>query len=149
MVAVAGLVAHTVIGTARTVAAVELFIFKQELRSVDKSRIHLIIYRTRSEDMVDTPPLALITVSASDTILSFCSLRKIQYTVLTNLLEGWTIHFIIEIACNQNLRIGLQILNGINGLTKAISNDLSEGTAVAFAPITARSMNKKDMQRIA
>ena len=99
--------------------------------------------------MVDTPPLALITVSASDTILSFCSLRKIQYTVLTNLLEGWTIHFIIEIACNQNLRIGLQILNGINGLTKAISNDLSEGTAVAFAPITARSMNNKDMQRIA
>ena len=60
MVAVAGLIAHAIVSASGPEAAVELFIFKQELRSVDKSRIHLIIYRTRSEDMVDTPPLALM-----------------------------------------------------------------------------------------
>jgi hypothetical protein len=43
MIAVAWLVAHTVVGAARTHAAVACFVFKQKLRSMDEGRFHLII----------------------------------------------------------------------------------------------------------
>ena len=146
MVAVAGLIAHAIVSASGPEAAVELFIFKQELRSVDKSRIHLIIYRTRSEDMVDTPPLALITVSASDTILSFCSLRKIQDAVLADLTESRTISTIVEIASNQNLGLGVQAMDRINRLAQAISHDFAEGTAIALTSISTGCMNHKNMK---
>ena len=43
MIAVAWLVAHTVVGAARTHAAVACFVFKQKLRSMDEGLFHLII----------------------------------------------------------------------------------------------------------
>ena len=46
------LVFHPLIRTAREIAAIELILLKQELRRMDKYRIHLIIYIRRHEDMI-------------------------------------------------------------------------------------------------
>ena len=105
MVAEAGLITHAVIGATWTDAAVEFFIFKQEFRRVDIGRIHLIIYWSTGEDMVDTLPLALIAVGASDTIRAMSRLRKILEPMLTDLLEDVAVRPIVKIAGNQNTGI--------------------------------------------
>ena len=83
MVAVAGLVAHAVVCAARTETAIQGFVFEEKLGRMDEGSIHLIIYRRRAEDVVDALPLALITVSASDTVLTSGRLSEVMEVVAT------------------------------------------------------------------
>jgi len=64
MVAVAGVVAHAVVGSAGFVAAIEGFFFEEELGGMDVSSVYLIIYMWRAENMIDTLPLALETIGS-------------------------------------------------------------------------------------
>ena len=117
MIAIAWLIAHAVIGTAGPIATVEFLIFEQKLRGVNKSRVHLIIYRARRKDVIDTLPLTLVTIGASDTILSLSLFCKTQDAVLADLTESRTISTIVEITGNQNKCLGVHTLDGINRLT--------------------------------
>ena len=71
MVAITWLVAHTVVSTTRTEAAIKFFLFEQKSRRMDIGGIYLIIYIRTGEDMVNALPLAFISVGSSDTVLSF------------------------------------------------------------------------------
>ena len=148
MVAIAWLIAHAVVGATRTIATVELFIFEEELGGMDEGRVHLIIYRARSEDMIDALPLALIAVCASDTVFPSGISRKIIKTMTVNLLEDVAIRAVVEVAGYDEVGIRRDGMDGVYRLAKAICNGLTEGTAVTLATIATGEMDDEDMKRV-
>ena len=105
VIAVAWLIAHAVVSTARAIATIAFFIFKEEFGGMYESRIHLIVYRARRKDVINTLPLTLIAVCATDTVLSLRLFSKITEAMLIDLLEDRTISPIVEITSYQYLSI--------------------------------------------
>ena len=105
MIAVAWLIAHAVVGATRAIATIEFFIFEEKKRGMDACTFHLIIYRARRENVIDTLPLALIAISASHTILSFGIFCQIVEAMLTDLMKNRTIWTIVEITSNEYVSI--------------------------------------------
>ena len=103
MVAIAGLVAHAVIGAARTVAAIFLFFLKQKQGGMDVGRVHLFIYRTGTQDMVYATPCTFIAVGSLDAVLSTGILGEVAQAVLGEASEQRAIGLIVEIARNQKM----------------------------------------------
>ena len=116
---------------------------------MDKSSVHLIIYRARRKDVIDTLPLTLIAVCASDSILSLSIFCKVQDAVLADLTDSRTISTVVEIASNQNKCLGGQAMDRINRLTKTICHDFAERTAIPLSPIATGGMHDKDMKCVA
>ena len=56
--------------------------------------------------MIDTLPLALITVGAFDTIFASGFFREILNAMLTDLLEDRAIRTVVEVASDEDLCIG-------------------------------------------
>lgn len=66
--------------------------------------------------MVDTTPLALITISAPDTIKSMGASCNIADIVPVNLSKRWAICIVIEITGYKDIRIRTSILNRVERL---------------------------------
>jgi len=103
MVAIARLVAHAVIGAARTVAAIFLIFLKQKQRGMDVGRVHLFIYRTGTQDMVYAAPRAFIAVGSQDAVLPTGILGEVAQAVLGQASEQRAIVRIVEIARYQEM----------------------------------------------
>ena len=99
--------------------------------------------------MINTLPLALIAIGASNTILASGIFCQISEVMLTDLSEGRTISPIIKITGDENLGFGTQVLDGIYRLTKTICYHFPERTTITLTAIPAGRMNNKYMQRIA
>ena len=149
MVAIARLVAHAVIGAAGTVAAIEFFLFEEELRGMDESRVHLIIYIRGAEDVVDALPLAFIAVSASHTVGTRGIFCKVMEAVLADLVEKVAVWAIVEVASHQELGFRRDGSDGVDGLAEAVCGGLTERTAITFATEATGQMNDKDVERVA
>ena len=99
------LVFHPLIRTAREIAAIELILLKQELRRMDKYRVHLIIYIRRHEDMIQTIPFTLITIGSLHAILGRCILGDVLQVVTGNVLYGRRVMVVVEVTTDQDLCI--------------------------------------------
>ena len=113
VIAVAWLIAHAVVSTARAIATVELFIFKEELGGMDEGSVHLIIYIRAGKDMIDALPLALITIGATDTVLSLRLLSKITETMPIDLLEDRAIRTVVEVTGYNEFGIWRDGMDGV------------------------------------
>ena len=98
--------------------------------------------------MIDALPLALIAISASDTVFPLCLFSKIPKAMLTDLLKDRAIRAVVEVASNEDLCIGGYGMDRIDRLAETVSNCLAEGTAVTFATIATGQMNYKDMKSV-
>ena len=105
MIAVAWLIAHTVIRSSWAIATVPIIFLKQELWSMHVCRIHLIIYTGAAQYVVDTLPLALIAIRALNTVFATRILRKINESMLIILLQTGTVGTVVKVACYQHLCI--------------------------------------------
>ena len=117
MIAVAWLIAHAVVGATRAIATIEFFIFEEKKRGMNAGTFHLIIYRARREDVVDTLPLALIAISTFNTIITMRILREVIKTVPTDLLEDRAIRTVVEIPSYDESGIWRDGMDGIYRLT--------------------------------
>ena len=99
--------------------------------------------------MVDTLPLAPITVSAMHTVRAMCILRQVTDTMTTDMLEHRTVRAIVEVAGNQYLDIRRQGIERINRLTEAICHGLTEWTTIPFTAIATGCMDHEYMQCVA
>ena len=148
MVTITWLVAHAVVGATGTEATVEFFVFEEELRSVDVSRVHLIIYIRGAKDVVDTLPLTLVAIGALNTICASGIFCEVADTLTTDLLEHRTVRTVVEVAGNEDLGICGNGTDGVQRLTEAVSHNLAKGATIAFTPIATGGMNHEDMERI-
>lgn len=149
MIAITRLITHAIVGATGTEAAVEFFIFEKEFRGMDEGRIHLIIYIRAGEDVIDTLPLAFVTVGAFDTVFAMGISREIMQPMTVYLLEDITVRSIVEVACDDEVGIWRDGMDGVDGLAKASCGCLPEGPTIAFAAITARQMHYKNMKCVA
>ena len=99
--------------------------------------------------MVNTLPLALIAIGASNTILASGIFCQISEVMLTDLSESRTISPITKITSDENLRFGTLVPDRIYRLTKAICYHFPERTTITLTAIPTGRMNNKYMQRIA
>ena len=67
--------------------------------------------------MVDTLPLALISISATHTVLSFGLFGKIPDAMLTDLSKDRTVWTVVEITSDDKFGIGRDGTNGVYRLT--------------------------------
>ena len=98
--------------------------------------------------MVDTLPLALISIRATHAISSMGFFREITDTMLTDLLEHRTLWAIVEITGYKYPSIDNLFLYRIKRLTQAVGYSFTERAAMTFTTITAGEMNHKNMQHI-
>lgn len=149
VVAVARLVLHAAIGAAGLEAAIQFFLLKQELWSVNIGGIHLMIYGARTEDVVDAAPLPLIAIGSADTMQAASLLRQVAQAVLEDTSKNGTVSLVVEVASYQNMGIGRKHKDGVDSHAETVGHSLTERAAVAFAAVAAGSMDDKDMQRVA
>lgn len=98
---------------------------------MDDGLFHLIIYMWAGKDMVDTLPLALITVGASDIMITKSILSEVVQTVLRELLENIAVRAIVEVAGDEEVGIGRKGTDRVDGLTETVYGSLTEGMAVS------------------
>ena len=140
MVAETRLIAHTVIGAARTVATIFVFFFKQELGSVDIGRIHLIYYCRGAKDVVDALPFTLIAVSAAHPILPSGILRHVAKAMVSDVLQHRTVGTVVEVTGYNNMGIGGMGLQRVYRLAQTIGYSLTERTAMTLTSVSAGRM---------
>ena len=140
---------HAFVGTAGHEAAIELILLQQELGGMDKRRVHLIIYRRRYDNMIQTVPLALIAIGALHPITAPCLLGDILQIVTGNVLNGWGVVIVIEVAADQDPCIGCDGPDGIHSLQQTVGSLHTERTSSFLATMTTWGMDYKDVQRIA
>ena len=99
--------------------------------------------------MVDTLPLALVSVGSPDAMLTAGVLGEVTQAVLANAPQSATVGPDVQVACHYAMGICRVSLQRVNALTQAVSNGQTEGTAIAFATITAGGMDNKDVKSIA
>ena len=136
---------HAFVGTAGHKAAIELILLQQELGGMDKNRVHLIIYRGRHDDMIQTVPLALIAIGALHPITALCLLGDILQVVTGNVLHGWGVVIVIEVAADQDPGVRCDGPDGIHGLQQTVGSLHTERTSSLLTTVTARRVNHKDV----
>ena len=136
---------HAFVGTAGHEAAIELILLQQELGGMDEDRVHLIIYRRRHNDMIQTVPLALIAIGTLHPIAALRLLGDIFQVVTGNVLNGWGVVIVIEVAADQDPCIGCDGPDGIHSLQQTVGSLHTERTSSFLTTVTARRVNHKDV----
>ena len=93
---------HAFVGAAGHEAAIELILLQQELGGMDEDRVHLIIYRGRHDNIIQTVPLALIAIGTLHPIAALRLLGDIFQVVTGNVLYGRRVVVVVKIAADQD-----------------------------------------------
>ena len=145
MVAITGLIAHTLIGTTWSPTSIARFFFQQETRRMNKHRINNTHNSGGAKDMVEAPPLAFIAVGATCAILSFRISCQIADTATFYQLQSRAFSIVVEIACYKNVSIRRLTAHRVKRLTQPPGHRLTERPAISFTTIAAGSMNHIDV----
>ena len=99
--------------------------------------------------MIDTLPLAFITVCSLYAIIAFGIFGYINQSMLIILQKAMSIGSVIKIASNEHFGLWRYSMNRIYRMTYSISNHPSEWTTILIATKLTRLMDHKHMERIA
>lgn len=83
---------------------------------MDEDRVHLIIYRGRHEDVVETVPFALIAIGALHPITAAGLLGYVPQVVLSDAYQRRGVVVVVEIAADQDTGIWRDSPNGVDSL---------------------------------
>ncbi len=146
MVAKATLIAETIKGAKRFHSPIFLVFLKQEGGIVDVSLHDGITQHRTYQNMVNTLPTTFVTVGALSAMRALGLMGNVMEPVFLQEQDGWTIGIVVEVACDDNLRISGQEADSLNN---TIHYHTTVGTRLFLATKTTGSMNDKDVQGVA